>query len=580
MTDQLVTPATEQASTTPTEADTTTIEVVDGPTLVRMFEGASGWLQHHVHTINALNVFPVPDGDTGTNMMATVQSAMQELRSKLREGEPVGDVANRMARGALMGARGNSGVILSQILRGFAKGLEGKQFVTTAEIAEAMSNASDAAYKAVMKPVEGTILTVVREAADAAKQHAHEKNVVKLFHEIVAAAKRAELKTPDLLPVLKEAGVTDSGGHGLWVFLDGALRNLRGETITTSEEANTGEVEHLTQSVGHPQSGDLLDQEWGYDIQYLIRGSNERPLDVDTIRDYINGIGDCALVVGDETLVKVHVHCPNPGPAIHYGAEQGIICDVVVENMDLQAQEFLQEEAPPQVAEAFGTVQTTHELTGVGIVVVAPGEGIAEIFRSLGVSDVVSGGQTMNPSTKDLLDAVEGVDADTVIVLPNNKNIILAAEQIIPLTEKRVHVLPTRTVPQGIAAVMSFNYAGALEENLEEMREAVAHVQTGEVTTAIRTTTIDGVSVNDGDIIGLLNGKLVVAESSPEAVVRAMLDRLELDEYEILTLYHGENVSPDEATAMMEALQESYSSLEVEVVRGGQPHYHYIFSVE
>lgn len=580
MTDSTTLSATEQ-TTTPTDGDAM-VETVDGPMLARMFEGAAGWLERHAPHINALNVFPVPDGDTGTNMLATVQSAIKELKSKVKEGESASDVANRMARGALMGARGNSGVILSQILHGFAKGLEGKQNVTAHDIVLAMTHASDSAYKAVMKPVEGTILTVVREAAEAAKQHPNEKNVVKMFRVIVDAAKRAELKTPDMLPVLKQAGVTDSGGHGLWVFFDGALRNLRGESIESGPalQVSDGELERLTKSEGHPQPGDLLDQEWGYDIQYLIKGSAANPLNVDTIRDHINSIGDCALVVGDETLIKVHVHCPNPGPAITYGADQGIIYDVVVENMDDQAQEFLQEEAPAQAAEPFGVAQRAHDFTGIGIVAVAPGDGIAEVFRSLGVSEVVSGGQTMNPSTKDLLDAVEMVEADVVILLPNNKNIIMAAEQVVPLSSKQVHVLPTRTVPQGIAAVMSFNYGGELEENLEGMQEAVAHIHTGEVTTAIRTTTIDNVSVQDGDIIGLLNGKLVVADNGPEAVVRAMLDRLDLDEYEILTLYYGEPVSRGEAEALMEALQESHSSLEVEVVQGGQAHYHYIFSVE
>lgn len=549
---------------------------IDAGTLTHMYEGAAGWLERHVPHINALNVFPVPDGDTGTNMMLTVQSAVKELRSKKSESETVGDVANRMARGALMGARGNSGVILSQILRGIADGLTDKQTATCTDLAEALRAATDKAYRAVQKPVEGTILTVIRESADSAVAHAQggETNVVSLMHTVVDAAKRAELKTPEMLPVLKEAGVTDSGGHGLWVFFDGALRHLRGEEIVVSHEIDSDEIREMMATIGHPQAGGALDGEWGYDIQYLITARKGKPLDVNAIRDHISSIGDCALVVGDESLIKVHVHCPNPGPAITYGAEHGSLSDVVVEDMDAQAEEFLAEK-PAEAVHAT----STDEVTGIGIVAVAPGEGLEEVFRSLGVSQLVSGGQTMNPSTKDLLEAVEAVRADTVIILPNNKNIILSANQVPDLTSKKIHVLPTRTVPQGIAAVMAFNYTAEIDENLEAMQEAVAHVQTGEVTTGIRTTNVDGVAVTEGDVIGILNGKLVVADKTPEAVVRAMLDRLDLSAYEIGTFYYGDNLSEEEAQAIVGSLAADYK-LEMDVVRGGQPHYFFIFSVE
>jgi uncharacterized protein len=571
VTDQI----TEQVTDTGTAESTNGhVEEVNGQMLLIMFEGAAGLLERHVPHINSLNVFPVPDGDTGTNMMLTVQSAIKELRGKFQDGEPVEDVANRMARGALMGARGNSGVILSQILRGFAKGLEGKQCATAQDFVDAMQNASDMAYKAVVKPVEGTILTVVREAADEAKQRVDghgENNLVQLLHAIVDAAKRAELRTPELLPVLKEAGVTDSGGHGLWVFLDGALRNLKGERIAPSgKEVSTA----VAEPVGFTET---LEGEWGYDIQYLIKGTRDRPLNVDAIREYITSIGDSTLVVGDEMLVKVHVHCPNPGPAITYGAEQGVIADVVVENVDEQAEEFLHEERASGVAEPTRRID---EVTGVGIVAVAPGEGLAEVFRSLGVGQIISGGQTMNPSTRDLLDAVEAVEAETVIILPNNKNIILAAGQVPELSSKDVRILPTRTVPQGIAAVMSFNYTAGVEENLGAMQESLTAIHTGEVTTAIRTTTIDGVSVQEGDFIGLLDGKLVVADKTTEAVIRDMLGRIDLEEFEIVTFYYGEDVDPAEAEAVVEGLQDEYEDLEIDLVAGGQPHYHYIFSVE
>ncbi|MGH2545234.1 MAG: DAK2 domain-containing protein [Ardenticatenaceae bacterium] len=558
-------------------------ETIDGLTLAEMFEGAAGLLERHVPHINALNVFPVPDGDTGTNMMLTVQSAIKELRAlTAEERRAVATVASRVARGALMGARGNSGVILSQILRGFARGLEAKEHATVHDLVEAFQHAREMAYKSVDKPVEGTILTVMQEAAEAARAHltdggAH--NCVLLLSRVVSAAKAAELRTPELLPVLKQAGVTDSGGHGLWVFLDGAYRRLRGEEIEVSHEIDSADIQEMMTTIGHPHAGEALQGEWGYDIQYLIQARPGKPLDVNDIREYITSIGECPLVVGDEDLVKVHVHCPNPGPAITYGAEQGSISDVVVEDMDAQAEQFLQKEAPKPPP-----TTSTDELTGIGIVAVAPGAGFEEIFRGLGVGQIVSGGQTMNPSTQDLLDAVEAVKADTVIILPNNKNIILAASQVPELAgalwAKQVYVLPTRTVPQGIAAVMSFNYATGIEDNLGAMQQAAGQLQTGEVTTGVRTTVVDGVAVEEGDVIGLLNGKLVVADKTPVAVIRAMLERIDLDEYEIATFYHGQNITPEEAQQIVDVLAEEYPSLEMDLMAGGQPHYHFIFSVE
>ncbi|MDQ4078950.1 MAG: DAK2 domain-containing protein [Chloroflexota bacterium] len=572
-----------QEASSRAETIRTKIEAIDGETLVEMFEGAAGWLEHHVPHINALNVFPVPDGDTGTNMMLTVQSAVKEVRKlTAQEREAVAAVASKMARGALMGARGNSGVILSQILRGFATALEEKERATVPDLVKALEQATEAGYKAVMKPVEGTILTVIREAATAARTFAkngHDGNVLELFERVVKAAREAELRTPELLPVLKEAGVTDSGGHGLWIFLDGAWRRLKGEEIEATHDVDSAEIEEMISTVGHPQPGEALAGEWGYDIQYLIKARPGNPLDVNAIREHISRIGECPLVVGDEQLVKVHVHCPNPGPPIEYGANQGSISDVVVEDMDAQAEEFLQETQEEQPAPKTPT-KSTEEVAGIGIVAVAPGEGLAEVFRSLGVSRVVSGGQTMNPSTQDLLDAAEAVKADTVIILPNNKNVIMAASQVPELAPKNVHVLPTRTVPQGIAAVMSFNYAGDLEDNLAAMLEAIEHVQTGEVTTAVRTTTINDVSVQEGDIIGMLNGQLVIADEELEAVVRALLERIDLDEYEITTFYYGQNISVEEAQNIIDSLAEEYSMLEMELIPGGQPHYHFIFSVE
>lgn len=557
------------------------VERADGTMLAYMFEGGAAWFERHVPQINALNVFPVPDGDTGTNMFATIQNAMRELRSKQTDGESAADVASRMARGALMGARGNSGVILSQILRGMADAIANKHAITAEDFAHSMQRATDKAYSAIQKPVEGTILTVVREAAEAALNHIKthkETNLVALMEVVVTAAKASELRTPELLPVLKEAGVTDSGGHGLWVFLDGLLRHLKGEKIDATLDWDSPEMQEMLNSFGHPKAGEsLTGVEWGYDIQYLITARKDKPLDVNEIREYISSIGDCALVVGDESLIKVHVHCPNPGPAITYGAEHGSLSDVVVEDMDMQAEEFLGHE--PEKPKAAAAV-STDAVTGIGIVAVSPGDGFDEVFQSLGVGQLIGGGQSMNPSTEDILKAVEGCAADTVIVLPNNKNIILSANQVHDLTGKKVHVLPTRTVPQGIAAVMAFNYTASAEDNLEAMQEAVAHVQTGEVTTGIRTTSVDGVAVTEGDIIGILNGKLVVSTKTPLETVQGLLRKIDLSQYEIATFYYGDNITEEEAQAVVEALKAEFGGVEMDLYRGGQPMYHFIFSVE
>lgn len=566
-------------------------KTLDGLTLVRMFESAGGWMEQHVTHINALNVFPVPDGDTGTNMMLTIQSALKELAKHPADHHHVSSVAYHFARGALLGARGNSGVILSQILRGIADGLTEREVAVAADIVQAMQEASTKAYQSVTNPVEGTMLTVIREISDAT-QHAYDSgtdHLSDLFMVIVQAAKQAELKTPDLLPVLKEAGVTDSGGHGLWVFFDGALRALQGKKMALSSD-----MQAMMDVMGHPQADSSTgDGPWGYDIQFLIKASSDKPLNVTAIREYISGIGDSALVVGDEQLVKVHVHCFNPGPAITYGAEQGKLADVVVEDMDAQADHFLhnkegdsavasgsQISTPAFLPNYAASIKSTDEVAGIGLVVVAPGKGFERVFRSLGVGQIIDGGQTMNPSTQDLLDAVEGSVADKVILLPNNKNIILSARQVPDLSSKEVYLLPTKTIPQGVSSVMAFNYMSDMEDNLALMQDAMNLVQTGEVTSSIRTTTIDGVSVAEGDFIGLLNDKLMVAEDTPEAVTRSLLEQLDLDEYEIITFYYGHTITEEDAQNMVESLRSDYNDLEMDVIEGGQPHYHYIFSVE
>ena len=531
----------------------------DGQAFKQLVRAALGWLRHHQSAINALNVYPVPDGDTGTNMVLTMQSAWNEIKDSPQRN--VGQVARQMAHGALMGARGNSGVILSQVWRGFARSLDGKEVYTASDLAAACREAATTAYKGVVKPVEGTILTVARAVADAATRAEGEtSDLVRMLERMVFAAHEAVMLTPSLLPVLEEAGVVDAGGQGLFVILEGMLRYMRGESI--AEDAQMTEAVDLISTELEP--GEVG---YGYDVQFLIVGQS---IDVDQVRQKITAMGECPLVVGDPTTVKVHVHVPDPGVPISYGAGLGSLRDVVVEDMQAQYRDFIAErDLEPDVV--------SHE---IGVVAVVAGDGLARVFRSLGASQIVRGGQTMNPSTQDLLEAAESVPSERVILLPNNGNIILAAEQACALSEKQLAVVPSRSIPQGLAALLAINYHADLETNVDVMVSAMGDVETGEVTTATRTATINGVEVADGQIIGLHEGKLKVAGERIEKIVRALLAEMGAERREIITLYYGADVSESDASALAESLQESWPDQEIEVILGGQPHYHYILSVE
>jgi DAK2 domain fusion protein YloV len=534
----------------------------DGQGLKRLVKAALAWLRHHQTAINVLNVYPVPDGDTGTNMVLTMQSAWAEIEDS--PARNVGQIAHQMAHGALMGARGNSGVILSQIWRGFARSMDEKEVYRTQDLADACREAAATAYKGVVKPVEGTILTVARAVADAATRAAEEtEDLVRVLEHMVLAAHEAVMLTPSLLPVLKEAGVVDAGGQGLFVILEGMLRYMRGEPV--AEDVKLVEtVDLITTELEPGQAG------YGYDVQFLVVGQG---LDVETIRQRIMEMGECPLVVGDLMTVKVHVHVPDPGIPISYGASLGSLRDVLVEDMQAQYQDFISERdmepsAPPQ---------PSHD---IGVVAVTLGDGLARVFQSLGVSAIVHGGQTMNPSTQDLLEAIESVPATQVILLPNNKNIILAAEQARDLSEKPVAVIPSRSIPQGIAALLAINYQADFDANVTAMMSATEDVEAGEVTTATRSATINGVQVTEGQIIGLHNGELKVAGSTAEEVVLALLKEMNRTQQEIITLYYGEIVGENEAHALADLLLQNWPDQEVEVIAGGQPHYHYIISVE
>lgn len=566
----------------------TTLLSINGTHLKQMVRSAYLNLRNHQEEINALNVFPVPDGDTGINMTLTAKSAWEEIADS--EEEVIGRLAKDVARGALMGARGNSGVILSQILRGFSQALDDKIVCDADDFSEALSAGSDMAYRGVKRPVEGTILTVARAASDGAKRAVArgERNIAMILERAVESARIAEANTPRQLSVLAQAGVTDAGGEGLCVFLEGMLAALRGEVVEEAEapgrrpEAAPTEKPRVSKG-----KRPIPPVKFGFDVQFLIEGRN---LDVEKIRRDISAMGDYPLVEGDENLVKVHVHVFDPSVPLAYAVRTGFVTDVVVENMDDMAAQGI---IPPDVQESMaGTeapkleeLEPLAEPEGDGmaklpVIAVAPGNGLAEVFRSLGAFKVVKGGQTMNPSIQEIVEAVEEVPGDEVIILPNNGNVIMAAEQAKAISRKSIHVVPSKTVPQGISALLAAMHDQDVSSNVERMMSALKDVKTGEVTRAVRDARFDGIEVKEGDPIGMLDGKLAVKGDTIEDVVIKLLEQMDADSGEIVTLYCGERTTKEEAEKLVEMIEERFPELEVELVRGDQPHYDYIFSLE
>ena len=575
------------------------ISVFNGQDLKRAILAGHAWLEQHREAINALNVFPVPDGDTGTNMCLTMRAATKEIADSEETAAYI--VADRLARGALMGARGNSGVILSQILRGLSEGLNGKSTFTAGDFAVALQNAATLAYRAVIKPVEGTILTVIRESAEAAQPSAARgSDMSVLLGDIVVAARAAVAKTPDLLPTLKQAGVVDAGGQGLTNLLEGMWRFTRGESIQLTHREQEDEVAEV-------QRGKVaIEEEFGYEVVFLLHGEN---LDVAAIRDTITGMGGVSTVVaGDTRLLKVHTHTQTPGKILDYGVSLGSLQDINIENLQEQSLRYAAESAREHgFATANGTLHgaavggsggpggpgtavatppavqlptAPREVGEIGTVAVAAGDGWVKVFESLGVASIVPGGQTMNPSTQELLQAVEACPARQVILLPNNKNILLSARQVADLTKKQVYVIPSDSLPQGVSALLAFNFDASFEENCTAMEAAIGRVQVAEITEAVRSVQIDGVNVAEGDIIGLVNGKLVTSESDMAAVMRETLARMHADQYEILTVYYGADIPVATANATAQRIKEQFPGQEIEVVEGGQPFYAYIISAE
>jgi uncharacterized protein len=560
----------------------------DGAQLLAALKAAARWLEQHAAAVNALNVFPVPDGDTGTNMSLTLSGALQDVAA-----EPsCAVVAERIKYWAIMRGRGNSGIILSQILRGIAQGLGSSERMGAPELATALAQASSTAYKAVMKPVEGTMLTVMREASAAADAALSDSGATLLtvLEAATRGARESVEHTPLLLKTLRDAGVVDAGGQGLFLILEGMLRHARGEPIELDAEVARPTVEIAFKDIHGPD-------DFGYCTNFVLRGAG---MPYDEIRATLAALGQSVVVVGDEELIKAHLHLLRPGDALNYAVGFGMLDQIEITNMDLQREalrrppttdhrtpttedrgwgmEDSRQAEPSSILHPPSSVPL-EEIAPVGVVAVAPGAGFAEIFRSLNVGAVVGGGQTMNPSTEDLLEAIERLPQRDVIVLPNNSNIIMAARQSAQLSTKHVEVLPTKTVPQGIAAMLGFNYQANLPTNAQAMMAASQQIQTAEITRAVRDARVDGIEVQAGQTIGLLDGELVVA-GEHEPVIDDLLGRLALDSREIVTIYYGQTVPHADAEALAERIGARFSEVEVEVQAGGQPLYDYIISAE
>lgn len=531
---------------------------------------ASNFLEINKDHVNDLNVFPVPDGDTGTNMSKTIKSAVKQVASS--DAKDLATLASEMSRGALMGARGNSGVILSQLFRGFANGLQGHDTITVPVLAQAMKSASEMTYLAVMKPTEGTILTVGRESADFAVKHAKKYSDLILFGEaVLERAKESLANTPNLLPVLKEAGVVDAGGQGLVTIMEGALKALKGEGILGDVEAEGTQAKAKTER--HEISTD--DIKFGYCTEFIVNTESNH---VNDLKEELIPRGDSLIVVGDDSMIKVHVHTNDPGLAIQSALKFGFLKDIKIDNMRLQHSERLFTDY--EVKEAKETPAEPAEKKTYGFVSICAGKGIEEIFTEVGVDYLVTGGQTMNPSTEDILAGIDRVHAEHIFVLPNNSNIFLAAEAAAEISDKDVIVLKTRSIPEGINACIHFMPDKSVEENVESMMEAVNDLTTGQVTYAVRDTEMDGIAIKKGDYIGLSGKKILAKGQSINETTVEMIEKMVDEDASFISLYAGEDVGDDEAEELEEKLEEAFPDMDVEIMRGEQPIYYYLISVE
>ena len=542
-------------------------KTINGQSMKRLVEAGMIWLRVNQQTVNALNVFPVPDGDTGTNMTLTMQSAWNEIKDS--GDRKLSDMAAAVAKGALMGARGNSGVILSQIWRGFARAVQERETLDGESLAKGFAEARDTAYKGVVKPVEGTILTVIRGVADATEAALQStSDAITILEVAVKAADEAVQRTPDLLPLLKQAGVVDSGGKGLFFILEGMLRHVYGESLDTALMS----VQPIS---AMNLQGALEEVEEGQDYEVVVDFLPPTNFDLQKFYGRLEEMGTSIQVGEGEGMYRMHIHVPleKRYEPIDYIMGLGTITKVAMENLLAQMDDIQKSKSS---AISFVTVEPGQ----IAVVVVSPGAGLSRIFASLGAAATVEGGQTKNPSTQDILHSFENLPTDKVIILPNNKNIIMAANQAKEVTVKHVAVIPSRTVPQGLAAMLSLQPDGELDSVAEKMTKAFASVKTGEITIAVRNVEIDGVNVKEGQVIALLDGKLIASANSVEEASALLLESAKAAEHELITFYYGEDMTHAEANRIADAMREKYREQDIEVQEGGQSYYHFIISVE
>ena len=553
------------------------VQTIDAKMLQKMFLAGAKGLEAKKEYINELNVFPVPDGDTGTNMTMTIMAAAIEVANL--QNPTLTELGKAISSGSLRGARGNSGVIMSQIFRGFVKELKGLDIIDVTALGNGVQHAAETAYKAVMKPKEGTILTVAKAGADKSMDllvNGDTDDIIKFCDEVAAEMEGALLQTPELLPVLKQAGVVDSGGEGLMTFIRGALDALKGKA--TDFTVNTGTATRVVNgSVGASEEEDIR---FGYCTEFIIMLERGEDVVESQLKEYLQKIGDCVVVVADDDIVKVHVHTNDPGLAIQKALTYGSLTSMKIDNMREEHQEKVIRDAQ-KVAESASAPKKEEPRKENGFIAVAAGDGLADIFRDLGVDYVIEGGQTMNPSTDDVLSAIEQVNADNIFVLPNNGNIILAANQAKNLTEdKEVYVVPSKNIPQGIAAMISFVSGRSAAENAESMEEEMQLIKSGQVTYAVRDTNMDGKDIKQGDFMGLTDKTIVSVGSDLQGTAKELIESLLDEDSELVSLYYGSDATKEQAEQLAEDIENTHEDVEVEVQYGGQPVYSYFISVE
>ncbi|GAA0119144.1 DAK2 domain-containing protein [Clostridium perfringens] len=543
---------------------------VNGEHLYYMMSNAANKLELQSEYVNSLNVFPVPDGDTGTNMSMTFRAAVKEIEGM--DNKNIGEVSKKLAKGALMGARGNSGVILSQILRGISKGLEGKEEADASEFANALLEGSKSAYKAVMRPTEGTILTIVRTAGEVAVA-LKEDNITELMREVCRESKIMLDKTPEMLPALKKAKVVDSGGMGLLIILQGMQ-----EALENGLKVTTGTPQAVKSSAAKAQRSETMSEEdikFGYCTEFIILGDSNH---AEEFKSKVIDKGDSLVVVGYEDVIKVHIHTNNPGKVLEEAVKFGELSKIKIDNMREEHREML-EGMYEEAAETEESV-AAGEFKKYAFISVAMGEGMKNIFKDLGVDYVIEGGQTMNPSTQDMLEAIEKLNAEHIFILPNNKNIIMAANQAAEISDKDIRVIPTKTIPQGITCITMFNPEADVEENTEELKEAMEMVKTTSVTYAVRDTEVDGKEIKEGNILGLVEGKIKEVGEDPYKVAEDLIDSLVDEDSELITIFYGKDCEEEKVDALIEKLEGKHEDLDVQCYNGEQPLYYFIMSVE